>query len=402
MTTPKYLKYTKRKLSIVFTLIVFLMAFLVEASFLTVKYYQFSTKQTKDFTFLTDELTKRFEGDSDLFREFLLEGFGFDDGDENLRFINFIVLDGERKVRTLHLNRNLQLATDTIIEKSNLSVQYIDDFLVRSSDISFFGPGFGEIIFLQKVSYGKKEYISDMTLFLLFILLFCVFFYSAGLFFVDRNLYPVEESLADMNDFIHNANHELRTPIAVISSNLQLMKASRKYDGDLVSSSLLEVGRIDALIFELSKFSDIHSAHETELLNLKDEVDRIVREYEKEMEEKNIRLTLKLSSKHFITANGNYFYILFTNLLRNAIKYNLEKNGRIEIESGKNWFSVTNAGEKIPKKILGRIFDRFFVGTKDGTGFGIGLALVKKIADLYHWHISVESDEEKTKFLFEW
>jgi len=73
MSTPKYLKYTKRKLSIVFTLIVFLMALLLEMSFLTVKYYQLSTKQTQDFEFLTDELSKRFEGDADLFREFLLE-----------------------------------------------------------------------------------------------------------------------------------------------------------------------------------------------------------------------------------------------------------------------------------------------------------------------------------------
>jgi len=402
MPTPKYLKYTKRKLSIVFTLIVFAMAFLVEVSFLTVKYYQFSSKQKSDFTFLTDELAKRFEGDSDLFREFLLEGFGFHETDENLRFINFIVLDGERNIRTLHLNRNLQLSTDIFIEQSTLSVQNIDDFLVRSSDISFFGPGFGEIIFLQKVSYGKAEYVSDITLFLLFILMFCVVFYSVGLFFVDRNLRPVEETFADMNDFIHNANHELRTPIAVISSNLQLMKAGRKYDGELVSSSLLEIGRIDALVFELSKFTDIHAAHETEVLSIKDEVERIVREYGKEIDEKKIRSILKLSSKHVVIANRNYFYILFTNLLRNAIKYNLENGGTIEIESGKNWFSVSNTGEKIPKKILGRIFDRFFVGKKDGTGFGIGLALVKKISDLYHWHITVESDNEKTRFLFEW
>jgi len=291
------------------------------------------------------------------------------------------------------LNRNLSLTLDVFIEQSNLDVQRIDDFLVRSSDISFFGPGFGEIIFLQKISYGKKDYVSDITLFLLFILLFCVVFYSVGLFFVDKNLRPVEESFADMNDFIHNANHELRTPIAVISSNLQLMKAARKYDAELVSSSLLEIGRIDALIFELSKFSDIHSIHETELLNIKDEVERITREYQPEIDEKRIRLVLKLSSKHFVVSNRNYFYILFTNVLRNAIKYNLEEGGNIEIESGKNWLSVTNTGENIPKKILGRIFDRFFVGTKDGTGFGIGLALVKKIADLYHWHISVESEQ---------
>jgi len=402
MPTPKYLKYTKRKLSIIFTLIVFAMAFLVEGSFLTVKYYQLSVTQIRDFTFLTDELAKRFEWDSDLFREFLLEWFGFHDSDANLRFINFIVLDGERNIKTLHVNRNFQINIDSIIKTSHPNVQKVDDFLVRSSDISFFGPWFGEIIFLQKINYGKKEYVSDMTLFFLFILLFCVVFYSVGLFFVDKNLRPVEETFADMNDFIHNANHELRTPIAVISSNLQLMKASRIYDGDLIFSSLLEIGRIDSLVFELSKFSDIHSAHETDLLNIKDEIERVLAEYQKEIDAKHIRIQLKLSAHHFVAANRNYFYILFVNVLRNALKYNLDDNGIIEIESGKNWFSVTNTGEQIPKKIMGRIFDRFFVWKKDGTGFGIGLSLVKKIADLYNWHIRVESDHGKTKFLFEW
>jgi signal transduction histidine kinase len=51
-----------------------------------------------------------------------------------------------------------------------------------------------------------------------------------------------------MNDFIHNASHELKTPISVVSSNLQLLKELKSFEPDLILSSIDEIKRIDNLI----------------------------------------------------------------------------------------------------------------------------------------------------------
>jgi len=53
--------------------------------------------------------------------------------------------------------------------------------------------------------------------------------------FITDIFIPVEENLNDMKNFIHNAGHELKTPISAISSNLQLLKVTKKYDKELVS-----------------------------------------------------------------------------------------------------------------------------------------------------------------------
>jgi two-component system, OmpR family, sensor histidine kinase ArlS len=62
-----------------------------------------------------------------------------------------------------------------------------------------------------------------------------------------------------MHDFIHNAGHELKTPISVIDSNLQLIKETKKFDKELVQEGLLEVRRLNHLIESLIELSNINN-----------------------------------------------------------------------------------------------------------------------------------------------
>ncbi len=80
----------------------------------------------------------------------------------------------------------------------------------------------------------------------------------------------MEENLQDMSDFIHNAGHELKTPLAVMRGNLQIMQAEGKLDEELLKKSLLQVDHINLLIESLRELSEIGSLSEKQKCNLKD------------------------------------------------------------------------------------------------------------------------------------
>jgi len=81
------------------------------------------------------------------------------------------------------------------------------------------------------------------------------------------------------------------------------------------------------------------------------------------------------------------------NLIENALKYNRE-DGSVDISFMKNTLRVADTGIGILPEEQERIFDRFYrAHTGSGkAGSGIGLTLVERIARLYDWHISVESE----------
>ena len=82
--------------------------------------------------------------------------------------------------------------------------------------------------------YSFADYIADIAYFTIVIFLFSVLFYYIGFQFVSQNLKPVEDTLEDMHDFIQNAGHELKTPIAVIDSNLQIMRQTKQFEAGMI------------------------------------------------------------------------------------------------------------------------------------------------------------------------
>jgi signal transduction histidine kinase len=64
---------------------------------------------------------------------------------------------------------------------------------------------------------------------------------------VSKNLIAIEENMKDMEDFIHNAGHELKTPLAVINSSLLLAKETKEYN-EAINDSIEEINKMDKLI----------------------------------------------------------------------------------------------------------------------------------------------------------
>jgi signal transduction histidine kinase len=84
---------------------------------------------------------------------------------------------------------------------------------------------------------------------------------------------------------------------------------------------------------------------------------------------------------------------VLTNLVSNAIKFRKPEGGTVTVTLKKNALSVTDTGIGMTPEELSHIFDRFYraENSRTSSGFGLGLALVKRITDVHGWSLDVQS-----------
>ncbi len=407
------LHHTKNKLALIFTAIVFVIAFFLEFTYFSLRYYNISHMEQKEFVQNISQISQQIEKDPTFFTLFIRQWIQFKPLMNEwwmkwkwwpgrwFRFMNFFIVDTTWNIVAQNMNQDMSIDTDDFLEQENDEIHISHEWIFsKKIDISHLWNNYKDLVFFKNPWYTLKNYLLDLFFFFLVNIVFSAFFYFIWLFFVSKNLKPIEETLRDMNDFIHNANHELKTPISVISSNLQLIKSTKSYEEDLIINSINEIKRIDNLIVGLSNLSNIHAISDMMEISLKNEIEDMIQELKQDTEKQNILLTFEVRKNIKIRANKEYFYIMFSNLLRNAIKYN-RQNGQIHITLDKHILSISNTWSWISQDDLPHIFDRFFKGEKSRNTqwFGIWLSLVKKICDMYDWKISVVSTlNEKTTF----
>ena len=209
-------------------------------------------------------------------------------------------------------------------------------------------------------------------------------------FHIRRTLLPVRENIDTMTHFVHDAGHELKTPIAIISGNLQILRDSSKMDYELVESSLDTIDAMNESISGLLELADLKIPEKSKKTNILPIVES---EIFRAKNIKNVTIENNLTKDFYVSASEKHLSILIRNLLENAIKYNKE-NGRVMISSEKNIFIIRDTGIGIAKDDIDRIFDRFYRINQNSsiTGSGIGMTLVDKILKLYDWDIKIQSE----------
>jgi PAS domain S-box-containing protein len=213
------------------------------------------------------------------------------------------------------------------------------------------------------------------------------------------------------SEFISLASHQLRTPLSSIKTyshmllegfmgalNEDQIKALESVVDasdrmNQLTDTLLNITRIEAGSMTISK-------KEVEICSL---AEKVIKEQSLDAEAKNISVTLNAPKKSTLV-NTDKFIIkeILTNLLSNAIKYTPD-NGKvsIEIKSAKDEVvcRVVDTGIGIPKNAQEQIFDKFYrapnVAERDTTGTGLGLYLIKSLADRINIPIWFESEEGK-------
>ncbi len=245
------------------------------------------------------------------------------------------------------------------------------------------------------------DYFKDIIEFLLLNILFSSLLYYISYKLINKVFVPVEENIKDMNEFIQNVWHELKTPLSVIDSNIQIINDIKKYDKKMINELKQETLRINSIIDSLIKLSNIKVDANIGNINLKENISLILKENRSKIKTKKINIQVLIDKEIEIHTNEDYLNIFLSNLIGNAIKYNNNwwkllitfKNNILIIEDSWIWIWKINKN---------KIFNRFYKEdeSRNSEWFWIWLSLVKKISDINWWDIEVISTKNKwTKFI---
>lgn len=219
----------------------------------------------------------------------------------------------------------------------------------------------------------------------------------------------IESAFNEERDYISNISHELLTPISIIRTKLDnFVNTTQLTDEETLKiiESKVTLGRLTKLVRTLLLMSRIDNEEYllAEKINLNELLGSLGTDFQEHFEQKNLTFGLNVPEKQvLVEGNSELLHILFFNLVNNAIKYTPD-GGAITIQLSHSdevaIVDIADNGIGISEENLPFIFTRFKKFQESGNNFGLGLALVKKIADYHHFSIEVFSKiNEGTRFV---
>lgn len=206
-------------------------------------------------------------------------------------------------------------------------------------------------------------------------------------------------------DFFSNVSHEIKTPLAVIQSNVGLMelkgRTEEEYE-EYVKNIRQATKRLASLISNMLKLNKLEKQTIKPVpvrYDLCRQLCDCALQFENVWEEKEIEFDADLEDQAFIRADEGLLELVWTNLLSNAFKFT-PAGGTVRLEQkstgNKIQVSVSDTGCGMGEETMHHIFDKFYQGdTSHSTqGNGLGLALVKRVLELSDGTIRVEGREE--------
>ena len=217
---------------------------------------------------------------------------------------------------------------------------------------------------------------------------------------VDRS----EELLEQQKQFIGNASHELQTPLAVLGGRMEYMLDHAGLDeqtmGEVIQMqrTLGHIVRLNKTLLLLAKIDNGQFPENTDV-----DISAMIREqkelYDDIYEERDIRCDMHLTGSFLVRMNESLASVLVSNLVRNAYVHS-EAGARIDIRIEGRTLTVSNDG--VTPLDGKHIFERFYQGSKREGSTGLGLALVKAVADSYGLCVGYRFGEEQHIFSVEW
>lgn len=205
------------------------------------------------------------------------------------------------------------------------------------------------------------------------------------------------------NQFVSDASHELKTPLAsikllsdsILQNNMD-PETVKEFVGD-IGNEADRLNRMSQKLLSLSRI-DNQEARDCEAVYIAPTIERVVRMLSAAVQKNHITVHLELANDSPILIPEDYLYQILFNLIENGIKYNVE-NGHLFIfldrQSNNAVIRIQDTGVGIPEECLDHIFERFYrvdkARSRSTGGSGLGLSIVCNIVKRNHGSIQVES-----------
>lgn len=231
-----------------------------------------------------------------------------------------------------------------------------------------------------------------------------VVLFFLSLFMSKRIIRPLEENDRRQKQFISDASHELKTPVAVIDANAELLSRDLG-ENEWLSNIRYENERMEGLVRQLLDLSRAENA-ETPMEDL--DLTRVVTgealAFESCAYEQGKTIQTDLDEGIRITGDQNQLVQLISILLDNAIEHS--SGSEIELSLKRQHHTallrVVNEGTEIPPEKLSHLFDRFYrvdeARSSEGRHYGLGLPIAKAVAEKHGGSIGVSCKDGKVSF----
>lgn len=223
-------------------------------------------------------------------------------------------------------------------------------------------------------------------------------------------LQRLEGSVQREKQFTADASHEIRTPLTAIRGMLEVLTRKKREPEQYEQKIKLvinEVDRLHALIDQLLQLARLESARapvNMAPVELREFMEDLASKWTPRLHEKKMTLELHIPLSITLITDASLLRFILDNILENAYKYS-NPGGHIEC----SWhmqdksLTISDNGPGISEIHLSHIFDRFYrtdsSRSSEIQGVGLGLSIAKKMADLLHIHLTVDSREgEGTAF----
>lgn len=291
------------------------------------------------------------------------------------------------------------------IEASNrrLDEGYIGNYIYKVRKI---GLNWKEITLIESEDTIKQLKITIIVAFVIGVLGLIIIYIIAKRI-SNTIVKPVENSFEKQKQFVSDASHELKTPLAVIEANADVLQ-DKVGENKWIAYIQNEVQSMNKLVNDLLVLARMENTNTTnnQKFDLSKEVQMSVSVFESMMYEKKIKLETNIAEGIEFIGDKEDIKHIISIILDNAIKHT-EENGKIIVNTSKEKsnikIEIKNQGEPIPEEEREKIFERFYrvdkARNRSEKRYGLGLSIAKGIVEKYNGIIFAISKDGFTSFI---